>query len=383
MKGKRFLILFSTRLAIILVGIFNWGCNAAIHQGSNGNRSDYSNTDTLYAARLKPFGRYILTEQKKLELISSAVHFGFSFKGTQCEVFASASDAQNHGFIQYELDGVYQKRLRVDGNSSLPLIIKAPAPGTHTVWIYKATEAGSGAIYISKIGGAGIRALTVTKAPIIEFIGNSITCGAAADTSEATCGAGAYQDYTNAYMAYGPRVARALGANYILSSVSGIGIYRTWNKDSPSMPQVYENTDLQAGSTLKWNFSTYSPEVVSIALGTNDLSNGDGKTVRKPFDEQIFTRKFTSFIKVIKQKYPQAQIALLSSPMVKGSNRELLEKCLTNIKSAINTAYPADKPVQTFFFQPMDAQGCAGHPSVAQHGVLAEQLRPFFQQLLK
>lgn len=346
-------------------------------------RATRYNTDTLHASRLQPYGRYMLNQQNKLELISSAVHFGVKFQGNQCAVYATVKDPNGHSYIQYELDGIYQQRVRINGNPAVPVIIKASTPGKHTLWIYKATEAHTGPIAIAKLAAPGIQPLSVSKAPLIEFIGNSITCGAAADASAVPCGSGAYHDQHNAYMAYGPRVARMLGANYILSSVSGIGVYRTWNMDGPSMPQVYENIAFTTDSSRKWTFSKYSPAIVSIALGTNDLSTGDGKTSREPFDEKLFIDQYVRFIQLVKSKYPKAQIALLSSPMVKGEARTVLEKSLLAIKMQIDTAYPSDKPVQTFFFPPMEAHGCTGHPSVEDHLILANQLKPFYRQLLK
>jgi lysophospholipase L1-like esterase len=340
-------------------------------------------SDTLFASSLKPYGRYIVNQQNELELISSAVHFGFKFQGGQCAIYASNKDSNDHNYIQYELDGIYQKRIRVEGDPTGPVIITATGTGEHTIWIYKATEATTGPVVISKIVAGHIKPLPVPKAPLIEFIGNSITCGAMADTSGFPCGTGEYHDHHNAYLAYGPRVARALGLNYILSSVSGIGVYRTWNTDNPSMPQVYENTDLHENSTLKWDFKKYNPKIVSIALGTNDMSNGDGKTPRKPFDEQIFISHYVDFVKLVKSKYPKAQIALLSSPMIKGNSRIVLEKCLTSIKTQIDSAYPNNKPVQTFFFSPMEPHGCGGHPSVADHLIMAQELEPFFRKLLE
>lgn len=135
---------------------------------------------------------------------------------------------------------------------------------------------------------------------MIEFIGNSITCGAAADASDIACGTAEYHDQHNAYMAYGPRLARMLNVNYMLSSVSGIGIYRNWNTDGPSMAQVYEKTDFQENGTAMWDFSRYSPDVVSISLGTNDFSNGDGKTPRKPFDAEAFVSNYLKFVVSVK-----------------------------------------------------------------------------------
>jgi len=339
-------------------------------------------SDTLFATQLKPVGRFSFQGQQ-LELVSSAVHFGFSFKGTGCSVYASITDANGHNYLQYELDGVYQKRIRINGNSTDPVIITAPGAGTHKIWIYKATEAHTGPIMISKIVASKVRPLSIPKGPLIEFIGNSITCGAAADASEVACGTGVYHDQHNAYMAYGPRVARVLHANFMLSSVSGIGIYRTWNLDGPSMPQVYENLDFHLENPRPWDFKLFTPKVVSIALGTNDLSTGDGKTPRKPFDPDTFIDSYVKFVKLVKSKYPQARIVLLSSPMVSGWAHDTLEKCLTSVKQKIDVAYPADRAVKTFFFKQMNGRGCGGHPSVEDHAIMAEALIPTFKELLQ
>src|SRR4051812_10995903 len=201
--------------------------------------------DILPAASIHPYGRFAVNKDHGLEMISSAVHFGFSFEGTECRIFATISAKEGHNYLQYELDGEYQKRVKIQSNAMAPLILKSANPGKHTVWIYKATEASSGPIYIEKVTGKNIKPIKRPSSPIIEFIGNSITCGAAADPSEVPCGTGVYHDQHNAYFAYGPRVARALGTEFVLSSVSGIGVYRTWNADGPSMPQVYEKVDFQ------------------------------------------------------------------------------------------------------------------------------------------
>lgn len=338
--------------------------------------------DILPASALHPYGRYLFTDSQHVELISSAVHFGFHFTGNSCSLYAYIKDAAGHNYLQYELDGVYQKRIRIEGGSRQPLIITAGSGGSHTVWIYKATEATTGPVFIEKIMGRNLQPLKRPDAPLIEFIGNSITCGAAADPSEVPCGTGVYLDQHNAYYAYGPRVARALGVNFILSSVSGIGIYRNWNSDGPTMPQVYENADLQEGSQRPWIFKNYQPRIVSIALGTNDFSNGDGKKPRLPFDSIAFVSNYIKFVLLVKSKYPGAQIALLSSPMINGDRRTQLQNCLTAVKTSIDSLNPPDKQVALYFFEPMNARGCSGHPNVEDHGILAGELTPFFKKLL-
>ena len=280
------------------------------------------------------------------------------------------------------MDGEYQKRIRVEGNSTQPVVIAAQNEGTHTLWVYKVTEATTGAIIIKKIKGKILIALERLAAPLIEFIGNSITCGAASDTSDVPCGKGEYHDHHNAYYAYGPRVARALHCNYIVSSVSGIGVYRNWNSDGPTMPQVYENAELQENSSHPWNFKNFTPQIVSIALGTNDFSKGDGVKKRLPFDSAAFTDAYIKFVHQVKSKYPTAQIVLLSSPMI-GSNDRLLQNCLTAVKQKIDAMYSSDKRVALFFFEPMQPHGCTGHPSVEDHAILANELIPFFKKLLE
>lgn len=367
-------------LHLFIIGCLAWGCLSFgkatdVHERINSRVA-------LSAAALHPYGRYLLTDSQHLELISSAVHFGFRFSGKECAVYAYIKDVMGHNYLQYELDGIYQKRIRIEGGDRRPVMIKASSGGSHTVWIYKATEAHTGPIFIEKLMGDNLQALSRPDAPLIEFIGNSITCGAAADPSEVACGTGVYHDQHNAYYAYGPRVARTLGTNFILSSVSGIGIYRTWNEDGPSMPQVYEKADFQVNGQRLWDFKRYQPRIVSIALGTNDLSHGDGQHTRQPFDSAVFVSRYIDFVRLIKSKYGPVQIALLSSPMVNGDERTLLQNCLAAVKITVDSLYPSDKPLALYFFKPMHATGCSGHPTVEEHRILAEELTPFFKKLL-
>ena len=363
--------------ATVLLAAIGLGC----HSPNSATQS--INNVTLRAAQLDPIGRTFRMKDDRLILISSAAHFSFSFEGKECKLYASIDDWQDHNYLQYELDGVYQKRIRINKNNKQPFLLTADNDGKHTVTIYKATEAHSGPIYFWSVSGKKLQSIKPTSSPVIEFIGNSITCGAAADPSEVPCGTGLYHDQHNAYMAYGPRVARALNVNFIMSSVSGIGIYRNWNSDGPTMPQVYENINFQIDSMgSKWT-SIYKPKVVSIALGTNDFSNGDGKKPRLPFDSVQFVNTYIKFLQTVHSKYPEAKIALLSSAMLNGSKRELLQNCLTTIKQSAIALWGNDVKIETFFFKPMQATGCTGHPNVQEHAILAEEITPFYRNLLK
>jgi hypothetical protein len=353
----------------------------AFHPGCAPSANQVASRQVLNANGLKVLGRYLINSRQELELVGSAAHFSFSFQGSTCQLFASAARAGMHTYLQYDVDGVYGRRVRLSGSEADTVNITAARGGSHTVRVFKTTEAHTGALVIYKVVGSRIVPLDPPQAPLIEFIGNSITAGAAADPSQVPCETGEYHDQHNAYQAYGPRVARALGANFTMSSVSGIGIYRTWNKNGPSMPQVYGHTDFREEGP-SWNFPV-QPQVVSIALGTNDFSDGDGKSERSAFDSTTFVDAYTSFVKGLYAKYPAAKFALLSSPMVSGARDKLLRGCLMAVKASVDSMHTSRRPIALFFFAPMTPRGCGGHPSVEDHAVLAQQVVGFYRSLLK
>ncbi|HTF82749.1 MAG TPA: hypothetical protein VL947_13530, partial [Cytophagales bacterium] len=82
----------------------------------------------------------------------------------------------------------------------------------------------------------------------------------------------------------------------------------------------------------------------------------------------------------VRAKYPQSQIALLSSPIVHKEHL-LLENCLEAVKQQVEAQDPKHT-VALYFFEPIQASGCTGHPSVEDHAKLAEALHPFFKQLV-
>ncbi|MGB4771376.1 MAG: GDSL-type esterase/lipase family protein [Chitinophagaceae bacterium] len=329
---------------------------------------------------LQVVGRSAVLNDGRTELISPGAHFDIQFSGKKCAIIFSLPDANAHSYVQYELDGQYVGRYRIDALDTL--MINASQNGVHRACVFKTTEAHSGALYVNQIIGKKVKALAPQKIPVIEFIGNSITCGAAADPSEVPCGTGVYHDQHNAYMAYGPRVARAIGADFVLNSVSGIGIYRTWNKEYPSMPLIYGNLHFKDTDDVPWDVERFHPSVVSIALGTNDLSRGDGKSERAPFDSTVFVERYIKFVQIVKRAQPKARIVLLSSGMVIGENRELLQRCLAQVKNAIDLQYPAEPQVVIYFFKPMKARGCTGHPNVDDHAILADELIDVFRPLI-
>jgi lysophospholipase L1-like esterase len=362
-----------TKLVIILsVTLFITGCQDKAPQkySADNNLLTYS-------------GRIDKISASEVKLIGSASFVSMQFTGDTCVVYLKNNTPNGlQNYVSLELDGEDLGRTRLEGDSMVALPVDIAFPNDqHKLTIYKSTEAANGNVIF-----AGVLCQQLVEQPVqteksIEFIGNSITCGMGNDTIDIPCHTDQWYDQHNAYWAYGPIVARALKLNYMLSSVSGIGIYRNWNvEDGPTMPMVYENRYLNTDASKQWDFSYFTPDIVSIALGTNDFSDGDGIHERHPFDATVFSTNYIKFVETIYSHYPATQIALLTSPMITGEKDSLFIQCLTTVKNHFKGSN--HKPIAIFQFEGIAPHGCDYHPDIEDHMQMADQLIPFYQELL-
>ncbi|RZJ70503.1 SGNH/GDSL hydrolase family protein [Flavobacterium sp.] len=329
-----------------------------------------------------PAGRTEIDKNGNVVLIGSGASVSFYFASDKCSV--TLESPSGHNYVSVELDGKYVGRFRIEGESKdYRIPVKRPSK-RHTIRIFKATEASNGTVIFK-----GAKADKITKFRFwakkkVEFIGNSITCGMGNDAVDYPCGTGEWYDQHNAYWAYGPVLSRSLKFDFLLSSVSGIGMYRNWNdehKDEANMPDVYGNLYLNKDSSKRFD-NFFQPDVVSICLGTNDLSDGDGKKTRAAFDEKKYVENYIQFIKTVYMRYPKTRIILLTSPMVSGQKNATLVKCLKLVIASFKDD-SAHKSIELFEYKPMSPKGCGNHPDISDHIEMAKQLEPVFNKLLE
>jgi len=330
-------------------------------------------------------GRVEKLSDNKVVLIGTASSVSFNFSGNECSISLQSVDAwEHHNYVSLVLDGKYIGKLRIEKGAAQSFPVKITSnKKEHTLEIYKTTEAHSGGILFAGTT-AKLNSISAKKKKKIEFIGDSITCGAASDPSDVPCDKGEYFDHHNGYYAYGPVLSRAIGVDYLMSSVSGIGMYRNWNdenKEEGIMPDVYQNLYLTKDNSKPQYDFAFQPDIISIALGTNDFSGGDGKKERLPFNAEKYISNYINFIKMLYKHNPKAQIVITNSPMVGGERAVVFEDCLNKVKNAF-AEDKAHKSILIFKFKPMTPKGCSGHPDVADHKVLAEEYAPFLKKLL-
>ena len=213
----------------------------------------------------------------------------------------------------------------------------------------------------------------------IEFIGNSITC---AYGNEATFEGDHFSYATeNHYYGYVQLTARALQATPMVVARSGIGVYRNYNGPKTGnvgedMPAHYDYT-LFPDKTELWDFNRFTPQVVCINLGTNDLSTNN-------YDLKLFKQAHWEFLQQVRSHYPKAKIVLLCGSMLNGKE---LEACRQTLDQVMADAHKAnDKEVYRFDFTPQDGSlkyGADWHPSIWQHEKMAAELTAYLRTLMQ
>lgn len=328
-------------------------------------------------------GRVEKLQNNNVVLIGTASSVSFNFTGNECSITLQSVDSyEHHNYVSLVLDGKYIGKIRIEKGAEQSFPIKITSnKKEHYLEIYKNTEAQSGNVLFAGTT-AKLTSISAKKKKKIEFIGDSITCAAASDSVD--CDKGEYMDHHNGYYAYGAVLSREIDVDYLMSSVSGIGMYRNWNdenKEEAIMPDVYQNLYLtKDASKPKYDFA-FQPNIISIALGTNDFSGGDGKKERLPFNEEKYVSNYINFIKMLYKHNPKAQIVITNSPMVNGERAIVFEDCLNKVKNAF-AEDKKHKTIRIFKFKPMTPKGCLGHPDVADQKVMADEYAPFLKKLL-
>lgn len=326
-------------------------------------------------------GRIDFSNLRKPRLSGAGAYILVKFNGKICDILLTDQNLhQNHNYIAIEIDGKYLGRMKISVEQTKYRIAHKLENTEHTLLICKATESQIGYIEFSGIYCREILPAQRKLNRQIEFIGNSITCGMGMETLEVPCDSGAWYDQHNAYLAYGPKVARALNADWLLSSVSGFGMIRNWNSPGPALPEVYENLYLNTDSSVEWKSQRYIPDVISICLGTNDFSDGDGSYERTALDSAAFVNRYIQFVKYVRNRYPNAKICCLTSPAISTENGIKLQKFLTTVIQYVQKN-EQEKNISMFAFSRNYSSGCAGHPDRAEQEMMANELLPYFRKI--
>jgi len=271
------------------------------------------------------------------------------------------------------IDGGTPVKFRVYSTEQVYSIAKNLAEGVHKVEIVKVTESYNGEcefLGFKTDEGKGL----VTPDPLpelkLEFYGNSITCGYGIEGGDRPAS-------DNSYKAYTAVAARELNAQFHTTSYSGIGVVMGF--PAFLMGEMYNktialSTYIPQPANNIWNFATYVPNVVIVALGTNDYNKG---LYNGSLATATFTTGYKALMTKIRTAYPNAQIICTNSPMVADAK---LANAIKSVVTDVNAS--GDNKVFYFSFTRMIGGGFGGHPGVSDGQTNGKELAAYIHTKL-
>ena len=305
--------------------------------------------------RLKLTGRHqVLADGITFDHTASGVEFSSYCEGDVTLTLFSEGDS----YFTVWIDGVMKRtRLHAGDGVSTVTVARYLEEGIHTIRIVKQTESRLSRTVFQSLALRG----TIGDAPedralYLEWIGDSITCGAGNLTSgtAADAGAAVHQDGTQAYAFL---TAEALEADCSVVSCSGIGVVQGYVDFNIS--DFYACESYYRSSSEPYEPARV-PDVVVINLGTNDAANGA--------DAGAFSDGVRGLVGQIRELYGEVPIVWAYNMMSEGTS---------SLVRAVFREMGGEEAGLFTVSLSRDTAGGNGHPSVSGHEKAAAELSEF------
>ena len=337
----------------------------------------------------------------------TSITFGTSTPNVSVLIESLSTPADsNLNWLAVLVNDTYHTKFSLkSGKHSYALDLPPTKSNTWTITLVKITESHIGRVncygfeILEKESGMEFRPMLTywgheyyDKNTIIQFIGNSITCGygnmvSIAPPPNGNPLTGFHSENENAYMSYAMQTARKLRAIPMLVSFSGKGIYRNFEGDTnETMPKIYGRIHLQDSASAIWGGDPAretTTGIIVINLGSNDYFS-ESRNGR--LNDAVFVKTYIKFVSKIINLYPDSKIICVNSPLV--NHFPGGKKCWTRVEKSIQKVQEhfyavGDKRVYTFSFAPESAPyGEDYHPSLATHTKMAEELTTFIRTVV-
>ena len=241
------------------------------------------------------------------------------------------------------------------------------AEGEHVVRVYKITEAYTTSMGVKKINTDGyLMNISDGEKLKIEVYGDSITTGHNNLRETAAEAAESADKLQNGCLTYAFLTAESLNADINVIARVGIGMYSAWGnsfvfKDNWKKTYLSENDYLYGGVNPDWDFAKYTPDLVIINIGTNDVwydwQTSQYKADLKQVCEQLFAL-YGENVKIV-----------IAGGMM---NSDYL-----SVAKAVARSYPEDSVTTAEL-----PRSAANHPRVADNKAAAQTLTAFLNRFL-
>lgn len=276
------------------------------------------NTFTPTWENVKPLGRtHQLEDSLWLAFSGSGAEFTAHCTRMEITIAGDSNTAvpNNQTRLAIEVNGQRVVDDMLNAAEKTYTVFESDAPQDVTVRVIKLSETAMSTCAIKAIvTDAESIQPTAQKAHLIEFVGDSITCGYGADDEVAEHNFSTSTE--NVTHSYAYLTAQALDADYSMVSISGYGIISGFTGTgekvaSQILPNYYDKLGFSYGyyqgqtpANVQWDFSTREPDLIVVNLGTND----DSYTQDHADRQEEYRTAYTAFLKEIRRNNPNAKI---------------------------------------------------------------------------
>lgn len=279
-------------------------------------------------------------------------------------------------------DAVNRLRISLDGGEGGVFQLARPGRAdftlahlprkAHRITVEKLSESWEPATFGGFFLTPGTTALPPPPGPArrIAFIGDSDTVGYGGMVSHRLCNEGQVFGATDTTESYPALVARHFGAESIVTARSGIGLVRNYGGADPgrTMAGIYAQTI--PGRIETAGLIAPPPEVIVVALGSNDFGSEFTPGEKWNSDEALqpdFETALTRFLQERRAEYPSALLVALAF----GEYGAGLTGAYRN---ASNTLRREGARIVMVELPRLDRLGCHWHPSPRDHAMIADRL---------
>jgi lysophospholipase L1-like esterase len=312
-------------------------------------------------------GRTVAGDDGTVRFGYPGVTLSLAVDGTRLAVDAAGGTRSLFDVI---VDGKPAGTLRLAPEMKRYDVFKDAAPGPHRVELVHRGETWLGVPSIARFTADGtfLAAPALPKRRLL-VLGDSVTCGAimerGADEKD-------MPEWSNPRLSYGMLAARALDAQVQLVCYGGRGLVRSWNNrtDEFQLPAFYDLAIADAAHPVKWNQADYDADLILVAIGTNDFNPGIP-------ERAAYVDTYAALLRRVLRDHPHAQIALTEGVLLNGDKKAALIGYLKDAMARVDNArVHLLAPVA---YQPGDAVN--GHPTTAQHAVMAAEILPQLRRI--
>jgi lysophospholipase L1-like esterase len=207
----------------------------------------------------------------------------------------------------------------------------------------------------------------------IEFIGDSHTVGYGNTSQTRECSKDDVWKTTDNSQAFGALTAKHYNADYQINAISGHGIVRNYNGFAGDpVPVAYPYVLFDKRD--RYEDRSWQPQIIVIALGTNDFSTPLNAGERWKSREELhadYEKTYTQFVQSLRKDYPRAYFLLWATDAANGEIQSEVKKVVHQLTAASETKV-AFTPVNG-----LSMSACNWHPSIADDQLIAGKLMEF------